>query len=184
MNKLILCLGIAGALIGCGGGNGFDGILKQGKAFKDATCACKDQACIDKVEKDMDVWMEKAAKSFKGKPTKAQDEAWDKVEDESRACRAKVKDAADLAAVGAVVAKLIRLKEQCAACTDLACGTDKIAPGFAALDKDVSALSSDVAGMDKVTALTNDISGCLEKLLTPPTPPVDPTAAPTVPATP
>ena len=185
MNKLLLTLGFVAALGACGGGGGFDEILKKGKAFKDATCACKDSACVDKVEKDMEAWMEKAAKSFKGKPSKAQDEAWDKIDDESDACKKKIKTAEADAKATAAIGKMKAFKDQACACTDAACAT-KVQTDMGAWAEAEGKAMSD--GGDPSPELTKQIADigqqmgeCMMKAMTPPPPPppaADPAAPP------
>ena len=75
---------------GCGGG-GADEILGKMRGFKDKVCACKDKACVDNVEKEMMEWAMKNMDKMKNmKPTKAQDEAADKIEDEMDKCKEKI----------------------------------------------------------------------------------------------
>lgn len=77
-------------LVGCGGG-GIDGVLKEYEGYKDKMCACKDKACADKVEADATAYLMKAAEKFKdSKPSKEQDEKFDKLEDAMSECQKKV----------------------------------------------------------------------------------------------
>ncbi len=74
---------------GCGGG-GADEILGKMRGFKDKACKCKDKACVEGVEKEMMTWaMANMEKMKNMKPTKAQDEAADKIKDEMEKCKEK-----------------------------------------------------------------------------------------------
>jgi hypothetical protein len=69
-----------------------DAILKKMEEFKNQVCACKDKACVDSVQKSMMDWAMKNMDSMKDmKPTKAQDEAADKLESQMDACIARIK---------------------------------------------------------------------------------------------
>lgn len=180
MFKGILALGLAGALLGCGGGNGFDEILKKGKSFKDKTCACKDQACLDGVEKEMEAWFEKAAANFKGKPSKAQDEAWDKIEAEAEACEAKIKEADNAAKAAVAIAAMKASKDKMCACTDVACA-EKVTSELSAQAQSMADVDGTDAQKKEAEAIGEEISKCLTKAMTPP---VDPAAVPADPAAP
>ncbi|HVK72521.1 MAG TPA: hypothetical protein VM734_04350 [Kofleriaceae bacterium] len=98
MKKILIAVAMLG-LAGACGGNAADELLGKMKEFKDKTCACKDKACLEKVEKDAMEWMMKNADKFKNvKPSKAQDEAADKLDDEMDACKKKIEEAAAPAA--------------------------------------------------------------------------------------
>jgi len=192
MFKGMLALGLAGALLGCGGGGGFDEILKKGKAFKDRTCACKDQACLDGVQKEMEAWFEKAAKNFKGEPSKAQEAAWDKMEAEAEACQAKVKEADGAVKGAAALAMMTELKNKMCACTDQACA-DKVGEELMASAKSMNDVKGTEAQTKEATAIAEELAKCMTKATTPAdpppgpgdlaTPPSDP-AAPSAPAAP
>ncbi|MBK9032760.1 MAG: hypothetical protein IPL61_16075 [Myxococcales bacterium] len=80
----------------CGGGGGAAELLKKMEEAKNKTCACKDKACVDKVKEEMMGWMMKNADKFKNvKPTKAQDEKADKLDDEMDKCAEKFDKPAD-----------------------------------------------------------------------------------------
>ena len=67
-------------------------LLAKLEEAKDLTCACKDTACIDKVEKDVQEWMRANADRFEDvKPTRAQDERADQLDGQMEACNAKLK---------------------------------------------------------------------------------------------
>lgn len=66
-------------------------ILAKMSSFKDVVCKCKDKACLEKAEKEMMEWMMSHMESFKDiRPTKAQDEAADKIEDDVDACKERI----------------------------------------------------------------------------------------------
>lgn len=182
MHKLMMALGLTALLAACGGGKGFDEILKKGKSFKDATCACKDLACAEKVEADMDAWMEKAVKDFKGKPSKAQDEAWDKLEDEMKGCKVKLETAANDAKAAEGLAKMKGYKDQMCACADAACAdkvTKDMADWMQGPGKELASVKPSPELEKQAEALGEEMSKCMQKAMTPP---VDPTAAPADPA--
>ncbi len=78
-------------VVGCGGKSGGDKIISDYEGFKDRLCKCADKACADKVQADVATWMEKMATEMKDtKPTKEQDEKFDKIEDEMEACAKKL----------------------------------------------------------------------------------------------
>jgi hypothetical protein len=70
---------------------GADGILDAMRRFKDKVCACRDKSCVEEVEKEMMEWaMNNMDKMKNMKPTKAQDEAADKIEDEMDKCKERL----------------------------------------------------------------------------------------------
>lgn len=74
---------------GCSKGGG-DKILSDYEGFKDRMCKCADKACADKVTADVGAWMSKMADSMKDtKPTKEQDEKFDKIDDAMEECAKK-----------------------------------------------------------------------------------------------
>lgn len=80
---LILGIGLAGsfALAGCG-----NSTLKEMESVKDKICACKDKACIDKIEKD--------SSELEGKMKELSEEEQKKalaIAMEAMACAAKLK---------------------------------------------------------------------------------------------
>ncbi len=91
MKKILIAFAsmalVAGS--GCGGG-GADELLGKMRGFKDKMCKCTDKACVDNVEKEMMEWAMKNMEKMKNlKPTKAQDEAGDKLQDEMEKCKDK-----------------------------------------------------------------------------------------------
>ena len=82
-------------LVACGGG-GVDGVIKEYEGFKDKMCACKDKACAEKVEADAMAYLMKAAEKFKdSKPSKEQDEKFDKIQDAMEECSKKLEGGGD-----------------------------------------------------------------------------------------
>jgi hypothetical protein len=76
-------------------GAGAGSILGAMRGFKDKVCACRDKACVENVEKEMMEWAMKNMDKMKDvKPTKAQDEAADKIEDEMDKCKERLEPAA------------------------------------------------------------------------------------------
>ncbi|MEZ4401881.1 MAG: hypothetical protein R3B06_17765 [Kofleriaceae bacterium] len=93
MKKLALVFAMLIPMAACGGGGAAE-LLGKMKEAKNKVCACKDKACADKVKEDMMAWMMKNADKFKNvKPTKAQDEEADKLDDEMEKCAAKFEKA-------------------------------------------------------------------------------------------
>lgn len=93
MNKYFLAFALVagmgtGLSIGCGG----DGGGLSAKSYRNDTCACKTQDCLDKVEKKYEEWkfgqLEKAMKS--GKPSEPS-EAESKLNSERINCTMDVK---------------------------------------------------------------------------------------------
>lgn len=94
MKKIMFVVMSLALATGCGGG-GAEELIGKLRGFKNDMCKCTTQECVDKVDKDMMGWMLKNADKFKNvKPTKAQEEQADKIEDEMRACKDKVENAA------------------------------------------------------------------------------------------
>ncbi|MEO8700043.1 MAG: hypothetical protein ABI867_08360 [Kofleriaceae bacterium] len=74
-----------------GGGDKIDQMIVKMVAFRERTCACKDRACAEAVGKEIQTWQLALAKDLAdAKPTKDQDEKFDKVDTEIRACKAKL----------------------------------------------------------------------------------------------
>jgi hypothetical protein len=72
-------------------GGGADEILAKMREFKDEVCACADAACIEDVEKSMMTWALKNMDKMKNmKPTRAQDEAADRIEEAMDACKERI----------------------------------------------------------------------------------------------
>lgn len=68
-----------------------DSILGTMREFKDKICACTEKGCVEKVETEMMEWAMKNMEKMKDvKPTKAQDEAADKIEDEMEKCKERI----------------------------------------------------------------------------------------------
>jgi hypothetical protein len=73
------------------GGNTARTLLRKLDEFVEMMCACQDVACTDHVDKEMIGWMLKNAETFKDvKPTKAEEDEADEMEDRMRACKAKL----------------------------------------------------------------------------------------------
>ncbi len=89
MKKILFAVASMALVAGCGGG-GADEMLGKMRGFKDKVCACKDKACVENVEKEMMEWAMKNMDKMKDiKPTKAQDEQADKIQDEMEKCKEK-----------------------------------------------------------------------------------------------
>lgn len=89
MKKILIAVASMALVAGCGGG-GADEIIGKMRSHKDAVCKCADKACVEKAEADFMKWMMANAEKYKNvKPTKSQEEAVDKIEDEMEKCKAK-----------------------------------------------------------------------------------------------
>ncbi|HUS64488.1 MAG TPA: hypothetical protein VMZ28_08095 [Kofleriaceae bacterium] len=80
----------------CGKGGGGDAgkLISDYGALKDKLCKCADKACADGVAKETEAFMAKSMETMeKTKPTKEQDEQFDKIEDEMEACAKKFETA-------------------------------------------------------------------------------------------
>src|SRR5262245_54393948 len=89
MKTILLAVAVFALAAGCKKSPG-DEMLGRKKEFKETMCACKDEACVEQAGQEMMGWMMKNAEKFKDvKPTKEQDEAADKLQDEMEACKKK-----------------------------------------------------------------------------------------------
>jgi hypothetical protein len=70
--------------------SGVDGALDKMEGFKNKVCACKDQACIEGVQKEMGEWMEKNADLKDKKPTAAQEKRGEAIFKDLEACSEKI----------------------------------------------------------------------------------------------
>lgn len=67
-----------------------ENLLSVMRGYKTQVCACGDMRCVEGVEKQMMEWAMRNMEVFKNvKPTKAQEEAADRIEDEMQACKAR-----------------------------------------------------------------------------------------------
>ena len=83
-------------VVACGKGGGGDAgkLISDYGALKDKLCKCADKACADGVAKETEAFMAKSMETMeKTKPTKEQDEQFDKIEDEMEACAKKFETA-------------------------------------------------------------------------------------------
>jgi len=93
MKKLLT---VAGFLFfaACGKGGDFDKVLSEYGAFKDKICKCADKACADKEKAAAEAYLMDKAKSMGDKkPSKDQDEKFDKIQDEMEECAKKFESA-------------------------------------------------------------------------------------------
>lgn len=96
-------LGLSLTLVGgagCKKADPYGAALSKFEGFKNKACACKDIACAEGVKKEFETWMGTMEKTMKaaGKPSKEQDEKFDKLDDEMDACVGKLEEAAKPAA--------------------------------------------------------------------------------------
>lgn len=95
MKKLALMFALVVPMAACGGGAAGE-IMKKMKDTKAKVCACKDEACVEAVKKDVAAWMEKNESKFKDfKPSKSQMEALDKIDEEIDKCEEKFEKKAE-----------------------------------------------------------------------------------------
>jgi hypothetical protein len=95
--KVLLAIAGFVFIAGCGSKNAGDKIISEFEGLKDRMCKCADKACADKVNEDTTKWMQKLAEGSEkdAKPTKEQDEKFDKLGDELKACAKKLGADAD-----------------------------------------------------------------------------------------
>ncbi|MDB4963861.1 MAG: hypothetical protein JWP01_3860 [Myxococcales bacterium] len=90
MKHLLAIVGFV-FVVGCGSKGGGDKIISDYTGLKDRMCKCADKACAEKVTADAVEWMGTMEKEMKNtKPTKEQDEKFDKIDDEMKACAKKL----------------------------------------------------------------------------------------------
>ena len=95
MKKLALMFALVVPMAACGGGAAGE-VMKKMKDSKDKVCACKDEACVEAVKKDVEAWVEKNASKLKDfKPSKSQMEALDKIDEEIDKCEEKFEKKAE-----------------------------------------------------------------------------------------
>lgn len=95
MKKLALMFALVVPMAACGGGAAGE-VMKKMKDSKDKVCACKDEACVEAVKKDVEAWVEKNASKLKDfKPSKSQMEALEKIEQEGDKCAEKFEKKAE-----------------------------------------------------------------------------------------
>lgn len=91
MRKFLVASVLLGFGLGaCGGGSELENKMKKSR---DDMCACTDKACADKVQEEYKAWTKEARKGEK--PDKATMEKLDAMDQEFKACRRKLRDAAD-----------------------------------------------------------------------------------------
>ena len=175
MSKGILALGLAGAILACGGGGGFDGILRKARSFKDQVCACKDQACVDGVHAAMLVAFGDD-QNFKAKPSRDQRRAWEAVRAEARTCERAIEDADGVAAAAVTITRLKASRDKLCACPDMACA-DVVADEVMRAVGELAGTDLADAQRTAYLAINDEVQACIAKLK-----PVDPAAPPAPPA--
>lgn len=86
MNSANACLADRGF-----GAAGARAVLRKMDEFADQTCACKDTACADHVEKKMMEWAMANMEDLKDlKPTKAEEEEADQIQEKMEQCKQKL----------------------------------------------------------------------------------------------
>jgi hypothetical protein len=72
-------------------GNDADVFIAKVRELKDQMCACRDHACVERLERETMEWvMKNMDRMSKLDPTPAQDAALDRIEDDMERCREKV----------------------------------------------------------------------------------------------
>ncbi|HVK85598.1 MAG TPA: hypothetical protein VM513_15870 [Kofleriaceae bacterium] len=149
---------------------GIDGALDKMESFKTQMCACKDVACVDKVDSDMEKWMD-SNKDLKGKePSKAQEERGDKIFDAMRECKDKVKGAAGEAKVAEAMGKMKGFADAMCACKDTACATkvsDEMTAWSQTMAKDAPDTKPTEAQMKEMTEVSTRMGECMQKAMMP-----------------
>jgi hypothetical protein len=129
----------------------------------------------------MQAWFEKAVAKFEGKPSKDQEEQWDKIEAEAEACSDKIKEAEREKQGAASLAVMKKLKDEMCACADEAC-SDKVHDKLTEQWKTDARVAPTDAQAQEISAITEEISKCRLNAIAPGAiPPADPAAAPAPP---
>jgi hypothetical protein len=165
MNKLsIVALVFAAA---CSKG-GMDAALDKMDSFKDQVCACKDEACVDGVKKDMDKWMEANKDLKKKEPSEAQKKRGDEIFKALDACKEKIEGAAGAAQVGESLTKMKGFADAMCACKDAACAS-KVGEEMSAFGKTVAGMKGTPTEeqMKEMTDVSTRLSDCMAKAMTP-----------------
>jgi hypothetical protein len=165
---LVVCALVA--MAGCK--DKWDKALSDMEGFKDKMCACKDKACVDGVEKDVDAWKTSMKDTFgKEKPPDKVDEKGSALRKEMRECQKKVEKAAGGDKAAAAVQKMTEFKDQMCACKDAACaqkvsddmtkwGSEQAKLG----DKDDMKLDDDA--QKKLAEATEQMTKCMTTAMT------------------
>ena len=90
MKKFAIAFGMMFSLGACGGGSGIE---KEMTEWKNKVCACKDAECADKTFTDYRAWT-KGKRDEAKKMDKSELDKLEKIEDELKDCRRKLRDAA------------------------------------------------------------------------------------------
>lgn len=90
MNRLAIAFGLMFSLGACGGGSGIE---KEMSEWKNKVCACKDAECAEKTFTDYRAWT-KTKRDEAKKMDKSDLDKLEKIEDELKDCRRKLRDAA------------------------------------------------------------------------------------------
>jgi hypothetical protein len=109
-----IAIGLALGVAACGGGD-------KGKMnkIKDDMCACKDRACVDKVEKDNEAFVKSLGEKYKDEKDVPKDLL--AIGEEIDKCEHAAKEAEDKAKEGDDGAKMTAMKDAMCACKDAAC---------------------------------------------------------------
>lgn len=69
-------------------GEDVDGLLGKMRSFKDKVCSCANKLCVERVDKEMMEWATRNLDKMKNaRPTKAQDEEADRIQDQMDKCK-------------------------------------------------------------------------------------------------
>jgi hypothetical protein len=171
MSRLSLVLCMLVAVAGCK--DKWDKALAETEAFKDRMCACKDQACVDAVNKDVDEWTEALkAKIKEDKPPDKVMEEGRKIKKEMRECEGRVEKAAGAGAMDAAMKKMIEFKNQMCACNDSKCA-QKVADDMTKWGQENAKTPPgllDEAAEKQMTDVSKQFADCMTKAMTPATP--------------
>ena len=165
MNKLSI---VALVFVAACSKGGMDAALDKMASFKDQVCACKDEACVDGVKKDMDKWMEGNKDLKKKEPSEAQKKRGDEIFKALDECKEKIEGTAGAAKVGEAVTKMKGFADAMCACKDAACA-NKVNDEMAAYAKtmmDMKAKPTE-AQMKEMTEISTRLGECMGKAMAP-----------------
>ncbi|MCE9575905.1 MAG: hypothetical protein K8W52_22330 [Deltaproteobacteria bacterium] len=156
-----MLLGLCVFAAACGGGD-----KAKVQKVKDAMCACKDKACVDKVTADSKDVAEALTKKYASEKDVPADIKT--LMDDIEKCEAKANE-------GEFGAKVTAMADAACACKDKAC-IEKVMSDMAALGKDAAATKPSDAMMKDAQRMAE----CAQKIMAaeapPPPPPADPAA--------
>ncbi len=143
-----------------------DAALDKMSSFKDQACACKDKACIDKVQGDMIKWASEQKDMENMKPTEAQKKRGKEITDAMEACTTKIEEAEGGAKAKEAMTKMTAYADQMCACKDTACAT-KVSDEMTAWSKEMASSGTSAPKMSeedtkKATEIGMRMAECMQ----------------------